>query len=89
MELADKYGAKQGLDRRQFLATSCGMAAAFVAMNDVFGHFYDMSEAEAPTRPGRRGAPSPDAATTAERHATSLPLESGDGGALCRHLSLQ
>ena len=47
MELADKYGAKQGLDRRQFLSTSCGMAAAFLAMNDVFGHFYDVSEAEA------------------------------------------
>jgi hypothetical protein len=46
-ELADKYGAKQGLNRRQFLRTSCGMAAAFVAMNNVFGNLFDVSEAEA------------------------------------------
>ena len=28
-EMADQYGAKQGLNRRDFLRTSCGMAAAF------------------------------------------------------------
>jgi hypothetical protein len=55
-ELADKYGARQGLDRRQFLSTSCGMAAAFVAMNKVFGPIYDVSEAEAadPARAAER-----------------------------------
>src|SRR5579883_219230 len=36
-ELADTYGKKLGLSRRQFLATSCGMAAAFIAMRDVYG----------------------------------------------------
>ncbi|MGQ4807806.1 hypothetical protein NKDENANG_01166 [Candidatus Entotheonellaceae bacterium PAL068K] len=46
-ELADAYGARQGLDRRQFLRTACGMAAAFVAMNDVFGHVFSVSDAEA------------------------------------------
>jgi predicted TIM-barrel fold metal-dependent hydrolase len=46
-ELADTYGVKQGLDRRQFLRTSCGMAAAFVAMNRVFGNLFEVSEAEA------------------------------------------
>jgi uncharacterized protein len=46
-ELADTHGAKQGLDRRQFLRTSCGMAAAFVALNQVFGPLFDVSEAEA------------------------------------------
>ncbi|ETX06850.1 MAG: hypothetical protein ETSY2_14600 [Candidatus Entotheonella gemina] len=46
-ELADTYGAKQGMDRRSFLRTACGMAAAFVAMNDVFGRVFDVSEAEA------------------------------------------
>jgi hypothetical protein len=46
-ELADTYGAKLGMDRRRFLRTSCGMAAAFVAMNNVFGHLFDVSEAEA------------------------------------------
>jgi len=46
-ELADQHGAKQGLNRREFLCTSCGMAAAFAAMNSVFGNLFDVSEAEA------------------------------------------
>ena len=46
-ELADTYGAKQGLDRREFLKTSSGMAAAFLAMNSVYGNMFDVSEAEA------------------------------------------
>jgi len=46
-ELADRHGARQGLDRRRFLRTSCGMAAAFLAMNQVFGDLFDVSEAEA------------------------------------------
>ena len=36
-DLADQNGRKLGLDRRQFLRTTCGMAAAFIAMNEVFG----------------------------------------------------
>jgi hypothetical protein len=32
LELADENAKKLGLSRRQFLATSCGMAAAFLAM---------------------------------------------------------
>jgi predicted TIM-barrel fold metal-dependent hydrolase len=46
-ELADQYGARQGLDRRRFLQTSCGMATAFLAMNQVFGRVFEVSEAEA------------------------------------------
>jgi predicted TIM-barrel fold metal-dependent hydrolase len=46
-ELADEHGARHGLDRRRFLQTSAGMAAAFVAMNEVFGRVFDVSEAEA------------------------------------------
>jgi hypothetical protein len=46
-ELADTHGPRQGLDRRRFLQTSCGMAAAFLAMNNVFGNVFDVSEAEA------------------------------------------
>ena len=34
-ELADLNGKQLGLSRRQFLHTSCGMAAAFLAMNDI------------------------------------------------------
>ncbi len=49
-ELADKYAAKQGLDRRSFLRSACGLAAAFVAMNEVFGPVFNVSEAEAANR---------------------------------------
>jgi HPr kinase/phosphorylase len=33
--LADEIGARQNLSRRGFLATASGMAAAFLAMNDI------------------------------------------------------
>src|SRR5206468_27476 len=46
-ELADDLGRRHGMDRRQFLASSAGMAAAFLAMNDVFGPIFDVSRAEA------------------------------------------
>jgi predicted TIM-barrel fold metal-dependent hydrolase len=47
--LADTLGKKHGMDRRQFLASSAGMAAAFLAMNEVFGSLFDVSHAEAAT----------------------------------------
>ena len=55
-ELADLYGKQQGLSRREFLGTSCGMAAAFLAMNEVFGGIFGISEAEAadPARSAER-----------------------------------
>jgi len=46
-ELADRHGRKLGLDRRQFLKTTCGMAAAFVAMNRVYGNLFSVGVAEA------------------------------------------
>ncbi len=46
-ELADQHGRRLGMDRRRFLRTSCGMAAAFMALNDVFGRLFDVSPAEA------------------------------------------
>src|SRR6266446_5667875 len=48
-ELADGLGPRHGMDRRQFLASSTGMAAAFLAMNEVFGPLFDVSAAEAQT----------------------------------------
>ncbi|MGH8064628.1 MAG: amidohydrolase family protein, partial [Candidatus Entotheonellia bacterium] len=45
--LVDKHATKLGMDRRHFLRTSCGMAAAFVALNQVFGNLFEVSEAEA------------------------------------------
>jgi uncharacterized protein len=47
-ELADIHGKRLGLGRRQFLRTACGMAAAFVAMKEVFGvNVFQVDEAEA------------------------------------------
>jgi len=46
-DLAEASARKLGMDRRHFLHTSCGMAAAFVALNDVFGPIFDVSPAEA------------------------------------------
>jgi uncharacterized protein len=50
-ELAGDLAPKHGLSRRGFLASSAGMAAAFLAMNDVFGPVFEVARAEA-TTPG-------------------------------------
>jgi predicted TIM-barrel fold metal-dependent hydrolase len=49
--LADDLAREHGLTRRRFLASSAGMAAAFLAMNDVFGPVFEVSRAEA-AKPG-------------------------------------
>ena len=54
-QLADTIAPKLGLDRRQFLRTGCGMAAAFLAMNDVFGPLFAVDRAA--SRCSRRSAP--------------------------------
>jgi hypothetical protein len=46
-ELADELAPRHGMNRRRFLASSAGMAAAFLAMNDVFGRLFEVSRAEA------------------------------------------
>ncbi len=46
-DYGDTYGRKQGMDRRRFLKTASGMAAAFLAMNKVFGPIWNVSEVEA------------------------------------------
>src|SRR6266568_5056507 len=48
-DMADGLARNHGLSRRQFLAGSAGMAAAFLAMNEVFGPLFDVSPAEAQT----------------------------------------
>jgi hypothetical protein len=45
-ELAESAGKKLGMDRRRFLRTTGGMAASFLAMNEVFGHFFNVSPIE-------------------------------------------
>ena len=47
LSMAGEYGRKLGLSRRDFLRTSGGMAAAFLAMNRVWGDNFRVSEAEA------------------------------------------
>jgi predicted TIM-barrel fold metal-dependent hydrolase len=39
-ELADKAAKKLGISRRQFLASSGGLAASFLAINEVFGNTF-------------------------------------------------
>jgi hypothetical protein len=46
-ELADTNAKWLGVNRRQFLRTSCGMAAAFVAMNEIYGNVFQVTPAEA------------------------------------------
>jgi predicted TIM-barrel fold metal-dependent hydrolase len=48
-ELAGTLGRRHGMDRRRFLASSAGMAAAFLAMNEVYGRLFEVEPAEAAT----------------------------------------
>lgn len=43
--LATQHSKKLGLSRRAFLCSGMGMAAAFVAMNSVFGGYFNQAEA--------------------------------------------
>jgi predicted TIM-barrel fold metal-dependent hydrolase len=45
-QLSAAASRKLGMDRRRFLASSGGMAAAFLAMNEVFGRFFHVDPIE-------------------------------------------
>jgi uncharacterized protein len=47
--LADHLAKRQGMSRRRFFQTAAGMAASFVAMNEVYGPLFAASRAEAAT----------------------------------------
>src|SRR3546814_13136607 len=47
LEIADTVSPRPGLDRREFLRTPGGMAAAFLALNGVFGPLFAVDPAEA------------------------------------------
>ena len=49
IEMSDRLAKRQGMSRRRFFETAAGMAASFVAMNQVFGRYFAASEAEAAT----------------------------------------
>jgi hypothetical protein len=44
--MAETAAARLGMSRRDFLRTGCGMAAALLAMNQVFGRCYDVDADE-------------------------------------------
>jgi uncharacterized protein len=48
-EMSDRLAKRQGTSRRKFFQTAAGMAASFVAINQVFGNIFDVTEAEAAT----------------------------------------
>lgn len=45
-EISESASRRQGLSRRDFLRSGSGMAAALVALNQVFGRCYDVEAAE-------------------------------------------
>src|SRR5882672_12910054 len=46
LAISDEAAKQQGLNRRDFLRTGSGMAAALWALNQVFGNVYDVDAAE-------------------------------------------
>ncbi len=46
VELVDSTSQSLGVSRRSFLASSGGMTAAFLAMNSVFGRYFEVDAAE-------------------------------------------
>ena len=58
-ELAADASKRVGMTRRQFLASAGGMAASFLAMNEVFGRFFNVSPVEmfVPSAFAETGAP--------------------------------
>jgi len=58
-DLSETTSKKLGIDRRRFLAGTGGMAAAFLAMNEVFGRFFSVSPIEMfePEAYAQSGAP--------------------------------
>lgn len=46
-ETSERHAKRLGVSRREFLQTPCGLAAAFLAMNSVFGRFFDVTPVEA------------------------------------------
>jgi hypothetical protein len=69
-ELAGQAGRRLGMSRRRFLASSGGMAAAFLAMNEVFGRFFDVNPLELM---GCRKAPVPRLPPPASTRTRSTP----------------
>ena len=48
-DMGTRMAKRLGMSRRRFFQTAAGMAASFVAMNQVFGNLFEVSTAEAAT----------------------------------------
>lgn len=46
-ERMDRLGNRMGISRRDFLKSQIGLAALFLSVNEAFGHFFAVEEAEA------------------------------------------
>ena len=44
---SERYSQRFNMDRRSFLRSSGGMAMAFLAMNQIYGDVFSVSQAEA------------------------------------------
>jgi uncharacterized protein len=49
LAMGDELAKRQGVSRRRFFQSAAGMAAAFVAMNQTYGHLFAATPAEAAT----------------------------------------
>ena len=81
-ELADKVCKKTGVSRRAFLGGSGGMAAAFFAMNDVFGKKFFKVAPEEMFEPdaGKENGPPDDLFVFDDQtHIVRNPMEAGRG----------
>jgi hypothetical protein len=58
--LSERFARKLAVDRRSFLRTSSGMAVSLLAMNEVFGKFFDVREVEAAEPPAFNARRGPD-----------------------------
>jgi len=64
-EVSTFASRKLGMDRRRFLTSIGGMAASFIAMNEVFGHFFNVHPIEMFEPEAYAQATAPSAATPA------------------------
>ncbi len=79
--ISEKMSQRLGIDRREFLRTTGGMAVALLAMNHVFGKFFDILEVEAAEPHAfqeRRGEP-----LMCKPIMSVRRLRRRDGGRLC------
>src|SRR5260370_42683599 len=53
--MAEEKSKKLGLDRRTFMASTMGMATAFLAANQVYGDYWDVDEIETLDAPAPAG----------------------------------